>query len=168
MCFGLRSEHAFGFVTVALTFAIFLIGVLYTDFLVHKVLPAHVGDGVVGGLKVGIGDEAVAFGQVGLVAGDLGLGDECAEAAKGVVEHTFVDHRVKVAHEELGAYFDGFLLVGGGFVDTNGLAEEAHLVHNPSSVVSVLFEGELDEAIALVGLGDSVFGEVDVGYAAGL
>ena len=168
MCLGLRSEHTFCFIAVTLAFTVLFVGVLYTDFLVHEVLAAHVGDGIIGGLEVGVGDEAVAFGQVGLVTSDLGLGNECTEAAEGVVEHTFVDHRVKVADEELGTYLDGFLLVGGGFVDTNGLAEKAHLVHDPSSVVSVFFREELDKAIALVGLGDSVFGEVNVCYAAGL
>ena len=168
MCFGLRSEHSLCFVAVAFAFAIFLVGVLYTDLLIHEVLSAHVRDCIVGGLEVGVGDEAIAFGQVGLVASDLGLGNKCAEAPEGVIEHAFIDHGVKIAHEELGAYFDGFLFVGGGFVDTNGLAEEAHLVHDPSSIVSVLFREELDEAIALVGLCDSVFGEVNVCYAAGL
>ena len=153
---------------MAFAFAILLVGILYTDLLIHEVLSAHVRDCIVGGLEVGVGDEAVAFGEVGLVASDLRLSNECAEAAEGVVEHTFVDHRVKVAHEELGAYLDRFLLVGGGLVDTNGLAEKAHLVHDSSSVVSVLFREELNEAIALVGLGDSVFGQVNVCYATGL
>ena len=168
MCLGLRSEHTFCFIAVAFAFTILLVGVLYTDFLVHEVLPAHICDGIVGGLEVGVGDEAVTFGQVRLVASDLGLGNECAEAAESIVEHTFVHHRVKIAHEELGAYFDGLLLVGGGFVDTYGLAEEAHLVHDSSSIISVFFRKKLDEAIALVGLGDSVFGQVDICYAAGL
>ena len=32
----------------------------------------HVGDGVVGGLEVGVADEAVAFAEIGLVACNLG------------------------------------------------------------------------------------------------
>jgi hypothetical protein len=34
-----------------------------------------------------------------------------AEAGEGVVQGLFVDEGVEVADEELGAYFDGFLLV---------------------------------------------------------
>ena len=62
--FCLGGEHAFGFVAVALAFAVFLVGVLDGDFLVHEVLPAHVLDRVVRGAEVGVGNEAVALGQV--------------------------------------------------------------------------------------------------------
>ena len=94
--------------------------------------------------------------------------DEGAKATKGIVEHSFVDHRVEIADEEFGAYFDGLLLVGAGFVDSDGLAIQAHLVHDRGCIVGVFFRIELDEAIALVRLGDAVFGKVDVGNAAGL
>ena len=70
---GLGGEHALGLVAVALAFAVFFVGVLDRDFLVHEVLAVHVGDGFVGGFEVGEGYETVAFGEVGIVAGDLGL-----------------------------------------------------------------------------------------------
>ena len=70
---GLGGEHALGLVAVALAFAVFFVGVLDRDFLVHEVLAVHVGDGFVGGFEVGKGYEAVPFGEVGIIAGDLGL-----------------------------------------------------------------------------------------------
>ena len=56
---------------MAFALAVLLVGVLDGDVFVHEVLVVHVGDGVVGGFEVGVGDEAVAFGEVGFVAGDL-------------------------------------------------------------------------------------------------
>ena len=69
--FCLGGEHALCLVAVALAFAVFLVGVLDGDVLVHEILVVHVGDGVVGGFEIAVGDETVAFGEVGLVAGDL-------------------------------------------------------------------------------------------------
>lgn len=94
--------------------------------------------------------------------------NEGAKAAKSIVEHSLVDHRVEIADEEFSAHFDGLLLVCAGLVDADGLAIQAHLVHDTSSIVGVFFRVELNKAIALVGLGDAVFGKVDIGYAAGL
>lgn len=48
---GLGGEKTFGLVTVSLTFAVLFVGVLYTDFLVHEVLPVHGFDGFVGGFE---------------------------------------------------------------------------------------------------------------------
>jgi len=98
---------------VALALAVLLVGVLDADVLVHEVLAVHVRDGVIGGLEVGVGHEAVVLREAVLgVARDLGRGDERAEAREGVVEGLFVDERVEVADEEVGAYFDRLLLVG--------------------------------------------------------
>lgn len=96
---------------MSLALAVLLVRVLHADILVHEVLGVHVCDGVVGGLEVGVGDEAVAFGEAGFVAGDLGRRDQGAEAGEGFVEGLFVDEGVEVADEELGADFDCFLLV---------------------------------------------------------
>lgn len=73
MLAGLGGEHALGLVAVALAFAVFFVGVLDRDFFVHEVLAVHIGDGFIGGFEVGEGYEAVPFGEVGIVAGDLGL-----------------------------------------------------------------------------------------------
>jgi hypothetical protein len=69
--FCLCSEHSLCLIAVAVAFAVLLVGVLDRDVLIHEVLVMHVGDRVVGGLKVGVGYEAVAFGEIGFVAGDL-------------------------------------------------------------------------------------------------
>ena len=108
---GLSSQHALGLIAMPLALTVLLVGVLHADVLVHEVLRVHVCDCVVAGLEVGVGDEAVALGEAGFVAGDLGRGDEGAEAREGFVEGLFVDEGVEVADEELGAYFNGLLLV---------------------------------------------------------
>lgn len=58
---SLRCEHTFGFITVSLAFAIFLVRVLDRDFFVHEILTVHVGDCFVRGLEIGKGDEAIAL-----------------------------------------------------------------------------------------------------------
>lgn len=68
---GLRSQHSLGFVTMSLALSIFFICVLYGDLLVHEILAVHAGDCAVGGFKVCKRDEAVAFGQIRIVPGNL-------------------------------------------------------------------------------------------------
>jgi hypothetical protein len=67
----LRCEKSLCRIAMSLAFAILFVGVLHGDFLVGKELAVHVRDGFVRGLEVGEGDEAVAFGDVCLVACDL-------------------------------------------------------------------------------------------------
>ena len=94
--------------------------------------------------------------------------NEGAKAAEGIVEHSFVDHGVEVADEELSAHFDGLLFVCAGLVDSDGLAIQADLVHDTGGIVGIFFRVELDEAIALVRLSDPILRQVHVGYAASL
>lgn len=68
---GLGGEGALGLVAVPLALAVLLVRVLHRDLLVHEVLAVHVGDGVVARLEGAEADEAVAFAEVGVVAGDL-------------------------------------------------------------------------------------------------
>ena len=68
---SLCGEETFSLVAVTLAFAILFVGILYRDFFVHEVLPIHAFDGLVGGFKGVVGDEAVAFGGTRLVPGDL-------------------------------------------------------------------------------------------------
>lgn len=118
MFLGLRSQHTLSFVTVTFAFAVFLVGILHGDVFVHEVLAVHVRDGVVGGFEVGVGDESIAFREAGFISRDLGRRDQGAETREGVVEGFFVDKRVEVADEQLGAHFDCFLLVCRGLVYT--------------------------------------------------
>lgn len=57
-----RREGTLGSVTMALTLAVLLVGVLDADLLVHEVLAVHVRNGIIRGLKRREGDEAVALG----------------------------------------------------------------------------------------------------------
>ena len=109
--FGLCGEHALGLVAMSLAFAVLFVRILYRYFLVHEVLAVHICNGVVRSFEVGIGDEAVAFGESGLVAGYLWLRNQGAEAAEGVVENALVHHRVEIANEKLCADFDRLGLV---------------------------------------------------------
>ena len=59
---SLSSEHTFCGIAVTLALAVFLVGILNRDFFVDEVLAIHARNGVIGGFKVGKGDEAVAFG----------------------------------------------------------------------------------------------------------
>lgn len=114
---GLGSQHSLGLVSVTLTLAVLLVGVLDADILVHEELSVHIVDRVVAGLEAAIAHETVSLAQTVVVAGDLGGRYEGAEAAEGIIEDLLVDHRVEVSDEELGADLEGLLLIGGGLVD---------------------------------------------------
>jgi hypothetical protein len=111
MFLRLACKHTFCFIAVPLSFPIFLVGVLHGHVFIHEVLPVHVRDRVVGGFECAVGDKAVAFAEPGFIPCDFGGRLEGAEAREGVVEGFLVDEGVKVANEELGAYFNGFLLI---------------------------------------------------------
>ena len=168
MFLRLSRECTLGGIAVSVSFAVFFVGVLHADFAVHEVLAVHISDSVVGGVEGGVGDEAVVFAEVGVVAGDFGGRDEGAEAREGFVEGFFVHHCVQASDVELGAYAGSFAagadaaLVCACFVDADGFAVEADLVHDFAGVVCVVFAREFYESVALVGLRYAVFGEVDV------
>jgi hypothetical protein len=61
MGFGLSREHSLRLVTMSLTLAVLLVGVLHRDLFVHEVLTVHVGDGVVGRLEIGERHEPIAL-----------------------------------------------------------------------------------------------------------
>jgi hypothetical protein len=112
LCLG--SKHAFCFIAVSFSFSVFLVGVLDRDVFVHEILPVHVCDRVVGGFECAVGDEAVAFAEPRLIPCNLRGRLEGAEAGECVVEGFLVDEGVEVSNEELGANFDGLLLVRRG------------------------------------------------------
>lgn len=165
---GLRllGQHALCFVAVAGSLAVFLVGVLHGDLLAHHVLAVHVRDGGIRGVEVGVGNKAVPLRDVEFIAGDLGGGDELAEAQEGVVEGALVDHGVEVADEELGADLDVLGFVGRGLVHADGGVEEAGAVEDGDDIVGVVLGCELDEAEALVLAVDAVDRHVDGAHAA--
>lgn len=98
----------------------------------------------------------------------LGRRSQTSKAAKRFEQNLLVDHGIQVSNKQLCANLERLLLIGTGLVDANGLAPEAHRVHDFGGIFGVVLGLELDEAVALVCLGDAVFGQVDVGDATGL
>lgn len=70
---SLRGQSSFSFITMALTFAVFLVCILHRDFLVHQILAVHIRDGSIRGLKVGKRDESISFREVRLVTRNLAV-----------------------------------------------------------------------------------------------
>jgi hypothetical protein len=183
---SLGGQHALGLVTVSLALAVLLVRILHGDLFINQILAVHVGDGGVGGLEVAKRDEAVAFGQVIVVAGDLrslarqpaatgptgalylGHAGQVPEARERVVQNMLGHHGIEVTDEQLGADLDRLLLISRGLVHANRLSVQPDAVHDARGILGVLLADELDEAVALVRLGDAVFGQVDVDDAAGL
>lgn len=159
---GLGGELALRLVAVPVALAVLLEGVLHGDLVAEDVLAVEVVNGGVAALKVAEADEAEALAAAGVVAGDLGQGEQGAEAAKGVVEDLLVGGGVEVADKELGANVGRLLLVGRGLVDAQRLAKQLDAVHDVGGVLGVGGRAELDEAEALVRLRDAVARHVDV------
>jgi hypothetical protein len=175
----LGGEGALCLVAVALALAVLFESVLHRDLLVHQELAVHIRDRVVRGVKGRVRDEAVAFAEIGLVAGDFGRRDQRAEARKGLEQHFLLHHGVQVADEQLCSHAGAasqparalgasVASVGAGLVHSDWFSPDADLVHDLDGIVGVLLGAELDEAVALVGLCDAVFGQVDVDDGAGL
>ena len=129
MLAGLGGEHSFGLVAMSFAFAVFLVGVLHGDLLVHEILAVHIGDGRVGGLKVPERHEPVALGEVVIIARDLcrlvesfdqdpgkeaclWYVDQITEPAERIVQHLLRHHRIEVSNEELCADLHRLLLIG--------------------------------------------------------
>jgi hypothetical protein len=165
----LGGEGALCLVAVALALAVLLESVLHRDLLVHQELAVHVRDRVVRGVEGSVRDETIALAEVRFVAGDLGRRHQRAEAREGLEEHFLFHERVQVADEQLCSHAraasqstralgSSTTSVGAGLVDSNRFTPEADLVHDLDGIVGVFLGCELDEAVALVGLRDSVLG----------
>lgn len=68
---SLRSQRSLGLITMSLSLAILFVGILHRNLLVHKVLAVHIGNGRIGGLEVGEGDEAITLGQIVVIPSNL-------------------------------------------------------------------------------------------------
>ena len=73
MLASLCGQHAFGLITVPLSFAVFLVCILNGNFFVHEVLSVHVGYRFVGGFEIRERDEAITFGQICLISSNLDM-----------------------------------------------------------------------------------------------
>jgi hypothetical protein len=67
----LGGEHSLSLITVPFSFAVFLVGVLHRNLLVHQILAVHVRDGVVRRFEFGKRNESVALGQVCIISSNL-------------------------------------------------------------------------------------------------
>jgi hypothetical protein len=165
MSFRLLCKQALRLVSVALALAVLLVRILHRDLLVHHILAVHVLDGIVRSLKVGVRHESIALGQHVLVPRDLGGTRELAEADEGVVQRPLVYHLVQVSDEELGANFNGLLLVGRGLVHSDLAPVQASPVEYVDCIIGVLLGCEFDEAKALVLAVYAVDGHVESSHA---
>jgi hypothetical protein len=59
---GLRCQRSLRLITMSLSLAILFVGILHRNLLVHEILTVHIGNGRVGGLEIGEGDETVTLG----------------------------------------------------------------------------------------------------------
>jgi hypothetical protein len=159
---GLCSELSFCLVTVSLSLAILLEGILHRNLLTQNVLPVQIRNSSITALKVGKADKSKALARARLLPCDLWQTQQRTEAAEGVIEDLLVDHRIEVSNEQLGANLGSALLIGAGLVDAQGFAVQLDPVHHVGGVLGVGGRAELDEAEALVRLGDAVARHVDV------
>lgn len=153
----LGGKHTLCLVSMSLSLAVFLVGILYAHILVHKILAVHVVDGIVAGIKTAVADETVSLAQPVVVSRHLGRCYQGAKAAKGIVQDLFVDHRIQVSDKELGTNLQGLLLVGRGLVDTQGLAVESNAIHDLGGIVGVDLSIKFHKAKSLVRLRDAIF-----------
>jgi hypothetical protein len=68
---SLRCQRSLGLITMSLSLAILLVGILYGNLLVHKVLVVHIGNGRVGGFKIGKGHEPITLGKIIVIPSNL-------------------------------------------------------------------------------------------------
>lgn len=159
---GLRSQCSFGLVTVPVSLAVLFESVLHRNLLAEDVLSVQVGNCGITAVEVAVTDKAESLARTAVFPGHLGDAQQRSKAAERIVQNLLVDHGVQVSDEQLGAHLGGPLLVGAGLVDAQGLAVELDAVHDIGRVLGVGGGAELDEAEALVGLGDAIARHVDV------
>lgn len=147
---------------MSLSLAVLLEGVLHGHLLAEDVLPVEVGNGSITALEVAVADKTKALARAAIFPRNLGNAQQRAEATKGIVENLLVDHGIEVSDEQLGAHLGCLLLISAGLVDAKRLAVELDAVHDVCGVLGVGRGAKLDEAEALVGLGDAISRHVDV------
>ena len=157
---ALGGQLALGLVTMALALAVLLVGVFDRDGLAKQVLAVHGSDSGVTGLERVEADEAIALGDVVLVAHNVWLAKDLAELGKRVVKNLLVDLGIEVVDEQLGANVDRLLLVGAGLVYADGLAPDSDAVEDLGGILGGGGGIKLDEAVALVCLRYAILGHV--------
>lgn len=95
----LRCKHTLRLITVTLALAVFLVGILHCNLLVHEVLAVHIGDCGVRGFEIGVAHKTISLAEILFVACNIGRRNETAKALKGLQKNALVNHGVKVADE---------------------------------------------------------------------
>lgn len=142
--------------------SVLLESILHRNLLTEDILPVQVRNRRVTTIKIPKAHEPKPFARAIILPGHLWQTQQRSKPREGVVQDLLIHHGVEVTDEEFGAHIRALLLVGAGLVDAQGLAVELDGVHDVGGVLGVGGRAELDEAEALVGLGDAVARHVDV------
>ena len=147
---------------MALALAVFFVGILNANLLAKKVLAVHGVDSGITSLERIETDEAIAFGDIVIVANDVGLAKNSTKTAECVVENFFVDKGVEVVDEEFCTDIDRLLLVCARLVDTDWFVEDTSAIENSGCILGRSRGIEFDKAVALMVLGDSILWHMDL------
>lgn len=79
---------------MTLTLSILLVRVLHRDFFVREVLSVHVVDGIIRSLEGSVGNEAIPFAEICIIASNLRRCNERPKAREGLVECLLIDHSI--------------------------------------------------------------------------
>mmetsp|Transcript_7694 Transcript_7694/g.47568 ORF Transcript_7694/g.47568 Transcript_7694/m.47568 type:complete len:254 (-) Transcript_7694:7-768(-) len=134
---------------MSFAFRVFLEGIVDGHWPIAEVLSVHAFDGSIGGFKIYVVNESIAFG---LSAFRI-FGHACihhrSERTEGVVELLFVHQWIEVADEQVGADVHVcFLLCR--FVHSYGFSIQLDHVHDLHGIICVFFRFKLHESIPLV------------------
>lgn len=144
------------------SFAVLLHCVRDVDGAIEEELAVEALNGRIASLERVEADEAVVLGSVGSgISGYFGQTNDVSKSTECLVQHSFIDGCIEVAHEEVCANID-LLLVAAGLVDTDGLPKQLDTVHDLASILSVCLCLELCESIPLVSSSDPVLWQVHV------
>lgn len=145
-----------------LSLGILFEGVRHGNRSITQILAVHGVHCGIRSFKTGEINEGEPFGVACFgISHDFWRLQNYAESGESVVQQFFIHFGVQIANENVCTNIEIFL-VGRGFVHTNGFPVELYHVHDFDGIVGVFLAQEFDEAVALVRLGDAVFGHVDV------
>ena len=137
----------------------------------------HIRDRVIRPLKRRVTNKPIPLTKIRIIPRNLRRRSEWSKPRESLEKRLLIRHGIQIPHEQLRpnslslpslATHSPSPLISARLVDPNRLPPQADLIHGFGGIVGVVFGAEFDEAVALVGLGDAIFGEVDVEDGAGL
>lgn len=147
---ALGGQLALSLVTMALALAVLLVGIFNRNGLAKQVLAVHGGNSGITSLERVEADEAIALGDIVLVADNVWLAKDLAKLGKRIVKDLLVNLGIEVVDEQLSANVDCLLLVGAGLVYADGLAPNSDAVEDLGGILRRGGGIKLDEAVALM------------------